>query len=408
MFFYTKKEDSNNLSCKSIRFACSLIPNKDYPMYETREYEVNDTILQEGELGKGFCILEEGVVEVIRDNKILNEIDQKGAIFGELSEILMYKRGASVRAKTKTKVKYFDNKLEQLVAENPKFAVKMIRNLGRRLYHMNQLAIEGNTKNDILIDANDESSINTGQASPIILVVEEKHHIISQLTDIFSSQGWKLRSASDESSTLKECEDTTFSAIIISLSLPEDAAIELRRKLKTNPKAMRSPIIGMSVKGDEASLKKATDAGFENFISKPIDGQSVRSTMYKILNLDPSDQYFDILKDALYFKLPSPMSPFVIDEIKENIEPRIRKTINEGIEKIIVDVSGLDEIGEDEIDVVGDIGEKLEEMMVPIKGAFVAKGDEAEMWTNLDGCEEWIVCRDISEAHQKLDLPQTD
>ena len=50
-------------------------------MYETREYEVNDTILKEGELGKGFCILEEGVVEVIRDNKILNEIDQKGAIF---------------------------------------------------------------------------------------------------------------------------------------------------------------------------------------------------------------------------------------------------------------------------------------------------------------------------------------
>ena len=99
------------------------------------------------------------------------------------------------------------------------------------------------------------------------------------------------------------------------------------------------------------------------------------------------------------------MSPFVIDEIKENIEPRIRKTINEGIEKIIVDVSGLDEIGEDEIDVVGDIGEKLEEMMVPIKGAFVAQGDEAEMWTNLDGCEEWIVCKDISEAHQKLGQP---
>ena len=131
-------------------------------------------------------------------------------------------------------------------------------------------------------------------------------------------------------------------------------------------------------------------------------------TMYKILKLDPSDQYFDILKDALYFKLPSPMSPFVIDEIKENIEPRIRKTINEGIEKIIVDVSGLDEVGEDEIDVVGDIGEKLEEMVVPIRGAFVAKGDEAEMWTNLDGCEEWTVCRDISEAHQKLGLPKTD
>ena len=171
---------------------------------------------------------------------------------------------------------------------------------------------------------------------------------------------------------------------------------------------MRSPIIGMSVKGDEASMKKAMDAGFVDFISKPIDSQAVSSTMYKILKLDPSDQYFEIIKDVLYFRIPNPMSQFVIDEIKENIEPRIRKTINEGIEKILVDVSGLDEIGEDEIDVVAEIGEKLEEMMVPMRGAFVARGDEAEMWTNLDGCEEWIVCKDISEAQHKLDLPQTN
>ena len=376
-------------------------------MYETREYEANETILKEGELGQGFCILDEGVVEVIRDNKILNEINQKGAIFGELSEILMYKRGATVRAKTKTKIKYFDNKLEKLVAENPKFAVKMIRNLGRRLYHMNQLAIEGNTKNDILLDADDQSRANAGLSSTEILVVEEKRHIVSQLTEVFSAQGWKLQSAFDESSALKACDESTFSAIIISISLSQDSAIEIRRKLKTNPKAMRSPIIGMSVKGDEASMKKAMDAGFVDFISKPIDSQAVSSTMYKILKLDPSDQYFEIIKDVLYFRVPNPMSQFVIDEIKDNIEPRIRKTINEGIEKILVDVSGLEEIGEDEIDVVAEIGEKLEEMMVPMRGAFVARGDEAEMWTNLDGCEEWIVCKDISEAQQKLDLPQT-
>ncbi len=377
-------------------------------MYETREYEANETILKEGELGQGFCILDEGVVEVIRDNKILNEINQKGAIFGELSEILMYKRGATVRAKTKTKIKYFDNKLEKLVAENPKFAVKMIRNLGRRLYHMNQLAIEGNTKNDILLDADDQSRANAGLSSTEILVVEEKRHIVSQLTEVFSAQGWKLQSAFDESSALKACDESTFSAIIISISLSQDSAIEIRRKLKTNPKAMRSPIIGMSVKGDEASMKKAMDAGFVDFISKPIDSQAVSSTMYKILKLDPSDQYFEIIKDVLYFRVPNPMSQFVIDEIKDNIEPRIRKTINEGIEKILVDVSGLEEIGEDEIDVVAEIGEKLEEMMVPMRGAFVARGDEAEMWTNLDGCEEWIVCKDISEAQQKLDLPQTN
>ena len=377
-------------------------------MYEIREYQENETILHEGELGRGFCILEEGVVEIIRDNMVLNEISHKGAIFGELSEILMYKRGATVRAKTATKIKYFENKLDTLVAENPKFAVKMIRNLGRRLYHMNKLAIEGNTKNDFLIDANADSKENDPDQAPTILVVEEKHHIVSQLSEVFLANGWKIESASDESSAINACESKTFSAIVISISLPQDTAIELRRKLKTNAKAMKSPIIGMSVKGDEASLKKATDAGFSNFIDKPIDANSVSSMMYKVLKLDPSDQYFEVIDDTLFFKPPCPMSKFVSDEIKDSIEPRIRKTINEGIDKIIVDVSSLDEIGEDAIEVVGDIGEKLEEMKVPIKGAFVARGDEAELWTNLDGCEEWVVCEDSDEARRRLDGPQTN
>ena len=372
------------------------------PMFENKEFKANETILREGELGKGFCILDEGVIEVIRDNVVLNEISQKGAIFGELSEILMYKRGATVRAKTHAKIKYFEDKLETLVAENPKFAVKMIRNLGRRLYHMNSLAIEGNSKNDILETAGDQQG-NTDQTQSVrILVVDEKHHIVSQLTDIFSVNGWKVESATDELSALKVCESKTFSAIIISISLPGDSAIELRRKLKTNPKAIKTPIIGMNVQGDEASVRKAGDAGFSNFIAKPIDANSVNSVLFKVLSLDPSDQYFDLVNDALYFKVPSFISNFMSDDIKENIEPRIRKTINEGIEKIIVDVSGLDEIGEDAIEVVGELGEKLEEMDLSIKGAFVALGEDASMWKNLDGCEEWLVCESVDEANRKL------
>ena len=128
-FFKLKKEDNMillfaNRSVLSSRSSQHRLPHVRDQRIRSKRYD-----LKEGELGRGFCILDEGVVEVIRDNKILNEIGQKGAIFGELSEILMYKKEASVRAKDKTKVKYFDNKLEQLVAENPKFAVKMIRNL---------------------------------------------------------------------------------------------------------------------------------------------------------------------------------------------------------------------------------------------------------------------------------------
>ena len=75
--------------------------------YQTKRFQKGEVILTEGEIGKGFCILEEGTLQVTHEGKILNEIDQKGAIFGELSELLMYKRNASIHAKTDAKVRKY-------------------------------------------------------------------------------------------------------------------------------------------------------------------------------------------------------------------------------------------------------------------------------------------------------------
>ena len=117
-------------------------------IYETKYFKPGEFIVREGEIGKGFYILEKGELEVIRGDKVLNEINLEGAMFGELSELLMIKRDASIAAKTDAVVKYFDMGLNSFVEDNPRFAVKIIRNLGRRLCRMNDVALKGNTRND--------------------------------------------------------------------------------------------------------------------------------------------------------------------------------------------------------------------------------------------------------------------
>ena len=89
-------------------------------IYETKYFKPGEFIVREGEIGKGFYILEKGELEVIRDDKILNEINLKGAMFGELSELLMIKRDASIAAKTDAVVKYFDMGLDSFVEDNPR------------------------------------------------------------------------------------------------------------------------------------------------------------------------------------------------------------------------------------------------------------------------------------------------
>ena len=372
-------------------------------MIRLQEYKEGEIVLADGELGKGFCILESGVLEVIREDRVLSEIDMAGAIFGELSELLSLKRDAVIRAKTSARVRHVEENLASICEKNPQVALKLLRTLGRRLYRMNKIAVRGDSQNNIFRKASGDSEEETASANKVtILIVDDKPNIIKQLSEIFSRSDWVVEGAHDEASALSACERRGFSSILISMGLPAHTAVDLRRKLKTNHNVLNTPILGMIVKGDEAAQKKALNSGFSDCITKPFDPNKTEAIMYKVMNLDSSARYFKFVDDYLYFKVPGELSNFVINDIKENMDNRIRNTINEGIVKLVIDVSGLDEVGEEAIEVVGEFAEKIEDMSLPMRGAIVATGEDAEMWNNLDGCEEWGICEDLQSATEHL------
>jgi len=362
-------------------------------MIKLKEYEQGETVLPAGELGKGFCILEEGSLEVIRDDKVLSEINVNGSIFGELSEILGLKRDAVIKAKTKSKIRHVEESITDIVNKNPKVAIKLIRTLGRRLYRMNKVVAR---------ELPQKPTQNKSPNSIKLLVVDDKPNIVRQITEISNKNEWDVLSATDESSALAACEGKTYNAILISMALPNDAPVDLRRKLKTNHNVLNTPVVGMIVKGDQSAQRKALDAGFSDCIEKPFDVNKTEAVLYKVMNLDSSARYFSFEQDYLLFKVPSELSNFVITDIKDNMDARIKNTINEGILKLIIDVSSLEEVEEDAIEVVGEFAEKIEDMKLPMRGAIIATGEDAEMWNNLDGCEEWGVCEDIDSAKDYL------
>ena len=359
------------------------------------DYNEGDIILKDGEIGKGFCILESGTVEVVRAGKTLGEIDKAGSIFGELSEILGLKRDATIRAKTAAKVRHLEESIESIVSKNPSVSVKLIKTLGKRLYRMNRLVSDEMVANGTFYPQEKEGGTE-------ILVVEDKPNIINQLSEIFAKSEWNVRSASDEASAIKMCEETSFATILISMALPNDLAIDLRRKLKTNHNVLNTPVVAMIVQGDEDARRVAINAGFADCVTKPFNPDKTIAVMYKVMGLDSSARYFSFIEDFLYFKVPNELSAFVIEDIKENMDSRIRNTINEGIVKLIIDVSELEEVDDGSLEVVGEFAEKIEDMKIPLRGAIIATGEDAEMWNNLDGCEEWGVCEDIDSAKDYL------
>ena len=143
-------------------------------MIRQQEYGAGEVVLAEGELGTGFCILESGSLEVIRDGKVISEIDMAGAIFGELSELLSLKRDAVIRAKTDSRVRHIEENIASICEKNPKVALKLMRTLGRRLYRMNRLAVRGDSQNDHLRSADEsQEEDGAGAGGSRILIVDD-------------------------------------------------------------------------------------------------------------------------------------------------------------------------------------------------------------------------------------------
>ena len=370
-------------------------------IYDVKAFEPGELILKEGEIGKGFCILEDGELQVVRGDKILNEITSRGSMFGELSELLMYKRDASIRAKTKSSVKFFNISLPEFVEQNPKFAVKIIRNLGRRLIRMNEIAMQGDARNNILQSVNDSSESSKDQVTRI-LVVEEKQAIFEHLRESLSKTGWVLEWVSSEDEAVTICDKEYFSAIVVSCSLPDNGAIDLKRKLKTNPMSAKTPVVGLLTKGDDRAKNAATEVGYTAFISKPIEKNKALNTLYDVLNLDFSDQYFNHLEGALYFRVPATLNEELLAQINRSFPRRISSAINDGVDKMVVDVSQLSEVWAESIQLVTDLAEHLEEIENPFKTAFVAEGEDSSNWNKLDGCEDWVVCESVKSAVENL------
>ena len=360
-------------------------------MIRSVQHADGDVILPEGELGKGFCVLESGTIEVVKRNKVLSTIGASGSVFGELSEILGIKRDVTIRAKGECVVRHVEENLEVIVLKNPKVAVKLIRTLGRRLNRMNEIAFG-------TMPAEVESG-PTGEAQRVkLLVVDDKPAIIQQLQGALTKNDWDVSGAAGEAEALTLCQREAFTCILISMALANDSAVTLRRKLKTTKNVMNTPVVGMIVTGDEDAQTRAIEAGFAECVAKPFDLIKVEAALYQVMQLDSSERYFQVEEDYLYFSLPEEFTTFIVNDLRENIETRIHNTINEGIMKIVIDTTALEEMDEAAVEVVGDLAEALEKL--PMRVAIIAEGEDGEMWNNLDGAEDWGICQNISETKE--------
>jgi CRP/FNR family transcriptional regulator len=107
-------------------------------------------ILEQGQEGSGFYILNSGTLEVYKDDILLAVLMYPGTVFGEIGDILGRPRTCSVKAKTDATVTYhLHSDLDTLVRQEPEIAVKIMRTLASRLDRTTQKLIDTARENPL-------------------------------------------------------------------------------------------------------------------------------------------------------------------------------------------------------------------------------------------------------------------
>lgn len=171
-----------------------------------------------------------------------------------------------------------------------------------------------------------------------ILIVEDKPAIIQQIQEGLKHTPWKITGVSTQGEAIDFCTKTPPDLIMISLSLPEDAAFTLFRLIRTNVKTKYTPVFGLVVKTETGSQQQAQNVGFTTVITKPIDISELESKVAKAMNLDTSQRYFAIEGEGLVMRLPENCSQAVLAEASTYLKPKLAEAVDAGHNKTVIDV----------------------------------------------------------------------
>lgn len=113
-------------------------------------FAAGQTIFKQGDVGDFMYVIQEGEVEILLHEKVVETVEQ-GGILGELALIDNRPRAATAIARTDCKIVPINQEnFSYMVQETPYFAIHVMEVMAERLRYMDRLAAQQFTPFDYL------------------------------------------------------------------------------------------------------------------------------------------------------------------------------------------------------------------------------------------------------------------
>ncbi len=99
---------------------------------------------------------------------------------------------------------------------------------------------------------------------------------------IIEDMGYEVAEAGDGMEALAWCRAAMPDAILLDWNMPVMNGIEFLRALRAEPEGKTPNVVFCSVENDPARIAEALDAGADEYIMKPFDGEIITSKLSMI------------------------------------------------------------------------------------------------------------------------------
>ena len=137
---------------------------------------------------------------------------------------------------------------------------------------------------DARVDGNSSGkTVNTGDHSPVVYVVDDERFVRSYLSRLLTSNGYRVTAFASADEVLEVDLESAPGCILLDLMLPGLGGLELQRILAD--KAGYLPIIFMSGRGTVPLSVEAMKNGALDFLTKPLDTQKLLQVVARAVEL---------------------------------------------------------------------------------------------------------------------------
>ena len=216
--------------------------------------------------------------------------------------------------------------------------------------------------NDIKDVSNDEKSIDVEKiqyndySNKQILIVDDNKLNIKIASGFMKPYNFTIDQAISGNECIGKVKTTKYDLIFMDYMMPEMDGIETFNKLKELPN-FNTPVIALTADAVEGAKKKFLDAGFAQYISKPINRELLNDTINKLMISNDNDGNLNktvLINENKKNEFPSELLDMSkpLNEIKIDLEKQSSEKTNKGNIDFLK-VNGIDV--EHGLELLGDI-----------------------------------------------------